>query len=122
RRPAGGPRRGFTVLRTALIRGQPGRLGWARLLADAGAPGDLAARVLGDAGPLALDRAARILGGGNRRLLVIDDIDHGGAEELQVLQMVAARAATASTAVVVTYVLTQGVGTQLRLTGISQDA
>src|SRR5215469_10597229 len=44
-----GARLGFTVLRTALIRGQQGRLAWARLLADAGAPGDLAARVLGGA-------------------------------------------------------------------------
>jgi hypothetical protein len=116
-----GARLGFTVLRTALIHGQQGRLAWARLLADAGAPGDLAARVLGDAGPLVLDRAARVLGGGNRRLLVIDDIDHGGAEDLQVLQMVAAWAATASTAVVVTSVLPPGVGTQLRLTGLSED-
>jgi hypothetical protein len=109
------------VLRTAVIRGQPGRLAWARLLADADAPSDLAARVLGDAGPLELDSAARVLGGGNRRLLVIDDIDHGGAEDLQVLEMVAARAAAASTAVVVTSVLPPGVGTQLRLTGLSED-
>ena len=49
---------------------------------------------------------------------MIDDIDHGGAEALQ---MVAARAATASTAVVVTSVLPPGVGTQLRLTGLSED-
>jgi hypothetical protein len=116
-----GARRGCTVLRTAVVRGQPGRLAWARLLADAGAPGDLAARVLGDADPLELDRAARVLGGGNRRLLVIDDIDHGGPEDLQLLQMVAARAAAANTAVVVTSVLPPGVGTQLRLTGLSED-
>jgi hypothetical protein len=114
-------RRGFEVLRTTAIRGQPGQLAWARLLADAGAPDDLASRALGDAGPLALDSVARVLGSGNRRLLVIDDIDHGGTAALQVLQQVAARAAVTATAVVVTSVLPLGVGTELRLGGLSED-
>jgi tetratricopeptide (TPR) repeat protein len=116
-----GARRGFTVLRTAVIRGQPGRLAWARLLAGAGAPGDLAERILDDAGPLALDGAARALGDGDRRLLVIDDIDQGEAKDLEILRMVAAWAAAASTAVVVTSVLPLGVGTELRLSGLSED-
>jgi hypothetical protein len=90
------------------------------LLADAGAPDDLVSRALGEAGPLALDRVARVLGSGNRRLLVIDDIDYGGAAALQVLQMVAARVAVAGTAVVVTS-LPLGVGTELRLSGLSED-
>src|SRR6202035_2950468 len=94
---------------------------WARLLADAGAPDDLASRVLGDAGPLALDGAARVLSGRRRRLLVIDDIDHGGAAALRLLETVAARAATGETAVVVTSALPLGVGTQLQLTGLSED-
>ena len=114
-------RRGFTVLRTAAIPGQPGALAWARLLADAGASGDLASRVLDDADPLALDNAARVLSDGDRRLLVIDDIDHGGNTGLRLLEIVAARAATAATAVVVTSVLPVGVGTQLRLSGLSED-
>jgi hypothetical protein len=116
-----GGSRGFEVLRAAALRGQPGQLVWARLLADAGVPDDLAARVLGDAGPFSLDSVARVLGGGNLRLLVIDDIDHGGAAAVHVLQMVAARAATAATAVVVTSVLPLGVGTELRLSGLSED-
>ncbi len=116
-----GARRGFTVLRTAAMPGEPGALAWARLLADAGAPDELASRVLGDAGPPALDTAARVLSGGNRRLLVIDDIDHGGAAALRLLEAVAARAAAADTAVVVTSVLPLGVGTKLRLTGLSED-
>lgn len=116
-----GARRGFEVLRTAAVRGQPGALAWARLLADAGVVDDLASRLLGDVGPLAADSVARVLGGGNRRLLVIDDIDHGGAVDLQVLQMVAARAAVTSTAVIVTSVLPVGVGTELRLGGLSED-
>jgi hypothetical protein len=91
------------------------------LLADVGAPGDLASRVLDDAGPLALDTAARLLSDGNRRLLVIDDIDHGGAAALRLLETVAARVAAASTAVVVTSVLPLGVGTQQRLNGLSED-
>ena len=116
-----GARRGFTVLHTAAITGQPGTLAWARLLTDAGAPGDLVSRVLDDADPLTLDTAARVLSDGNRRLLVIDDIDHGGAAALRLLETVAARAAAASTAVVVTSMLPLGVGTRLRLTGLSQD-
>jgi tetratricopeptide (TPR) repeat protein len=116
-----GARRGFSVLRTAAIPGQPGALVWARLLADAGASGDLASRVLDDAGPLALDSAARVLTSGSRRLLVIDDIDHGGAAALLLLEMVAARVAAAGTAVVVTSVLPVGVGTRLPLTGLSED-
>jgi hypothetical protein len=116
-----GARRGFEVLRTAAVRSEHGGLAWARLLADAGAPDDLASRVLGDAGPLALDGIVRVLASGNRRLLVIDDIDHGGAAAVQVLQMVAARAAAASTAVVVTSVRALGVGTELRLSGLSKD-
>src|SRR5690349_11194136 len=114
-------RRGFEVLRTAAIRGQPGQLVWARLLADAGALDDLASRALGDADPLALDGVARVLGSGNRRLLVIDDVDHGGAAALQVLRAVAARVMAAGTAVVVTSVLPLGVGTELRLGGLSED-
>jgi hypothetical protein len=116
-----GARRGFEVLRTAAIRGQPGPLAWAQLLRDAGAPDDLASRLLGDAGPLELDSVARVLGSGTRRLLVIDDIDHGGPAALQVLQVVAARAAATSTAVVVTSLLPPGAGTELRLGGLTAD-
>jgi hypothetical protein len=94
---------------------------WARLLVDAGEPDDLASRVLGDAGPLALDGVARVLADRRWRLLVIDDIDHGRAAALQVLQVVAARAAVTSTAVIVTSVLPVGVGTELRLGGLSED-
>jgi tetratricopeptide (TPR) repeat protein len=116
-----GARRGFTVLRTAAIPGEPGALAWARLLADAGAPDELASRVLDDAGPLALDGAARVLSDGNLRLLVIDDIDQGGAAALRLLETVAARAAVSKTAVVVTSVLPLRVGTQLPLIGLSED-
>src|SRR5215472_2308736 len=114
-------RRGFEVLRAAVLRGQPGQLVWARLLRDAGAPEDLAARVLGESGPLDLDAVAGALTAGNRRLLVIDDLDHSGPEALQVLQAVAARAAGSSTVVMVISVLPPGFGTELRLGGLSEE-
>lgn len=56
--------RGFEVLRTVAVRGQPGQLAWARLLADAGVADDLAARALGDMGPQARDSVARALAAG----------------------------------------------------------
>src|SRR5690349_16583882 len=114
-------RRGFQVLRTAGMAGQPGPLVWAQLLRDAGAPDDLAARLLGGAGPLDLDAAARALATRSPRLLVIDDLDHGGPEVLGVLRVVAARAAASTTAAVVTSVLPLGVGTDLRLGGLTED-
>jgi hypothetical protein len=116
-----GAGRGFEVLRTAAVRGTSALLVWARLLCDTGAPGELASRLLGTAGPPDLDAVARALVSGGRRLLVIDDIDHGGPEALQVLPTVAARVAASSTAVVVTSVLPVGLGTELRLGGLSED-
>ena len=115
-----GARRGFEVLRTAAMRGQPGLLVWAQLLRDAGAPDDLVSRLLGEPGPLDLDTVACELAAGSLRLLVIDDIDYGGEAALQVLRVVAARAAASTTAVIVTSVLPPGLGTELRLGGLSE--
>jgi hypothetical protein len=116
-----GARWRFEVLRAAAVRGSSEPLVWAQLLRDAGAPEDLASRLLGGAGPLDLDTVASALVSGDRRLLVIDDIDFGGAEALRVLRAVAARAASGSTAMVVTSVLPTGVGTELRVGGLSED-
>jgi hypothetical protein len=118
-----GSRRGFEVLRTAAMRGQPGRLVWAQLLRDAGAPDDLVSRLLGEPGPLDLDDTiACELAAGSLRLLVIDDIDHGGDAALRVLRVVAGRAAASATAVIVASVLPLGLGTELRLGGLSEGA
>ena len=117
-----GSRRGFEVLRTAAMRGQPGRLVWAQLLRDAGAPDDLVSRLLSEPGPLDLDTIACELAAGSLRLLIIDDIDHGGEAALRVLRVVAARAAASATAVVVASVLPLGLGTELRLGGLSESA
>jgi hypothetical protein len=115
-----GARRGFQVLRTAAMRGQPSLLVWARLLRDAAAPDDLVSRLLGDPGPLDLDTAARELAAGSLRLLLIDDIEYGGEEALNVLRAVAARVAASTTAVIVASVLPPGLGTELRLSGLSE--
>jgi len=117
-----GVRRGFEVLRTAAMRGQPGLLVWAQLLRDGGAPDDLVWRLLSEPGPLDLDTIACELAAGSLRLLVIDDIDHGGEAALRVLRVVAARAAASATAVIVASVLPLGLGTELRLGGLSEGA
>jgi len=70
---------GFDVLQASPAGGQLGRLVWAQLLRDAGAPDRLAAGLLdADAGPLDLDSAARHLVAGSARLIVVDDVDRGG--------------------------------------------
>ena len=83
-------RQGVEVLRAAAARGASGLSAWAQLLRDADAPEDLVARLLDDTGPLDPDAVASALVGGNRRLLVIDDVDDGGAESLRVLRAAAA--------------------------------
>ncbi|MBO0877989.1 MAG: ATP-binding protein, partial [Pseudonocardia sp.] len=60
--------RGFEVLWARPAAGQPGRLAWAGLLRDAGAPGALVAGLMADdAGPLDLDGAAAHLASGPLR-------------------------------------------------------
>jgi hypothetical protein len=117
-----GHRRGFDVLRASPAGGQPGRLVWAQLLRDTGAPDGLAASLLGpDAGPLHLDSAARHLVGGPARLIVIDDVDRGGPDAVEVLSVVAARCAGAATVVVATTSAPLGLGPELRLGGLSEQ-
>lgn len=96
-------RRGFEVLRALPPAGQPGRLVWAQLLRDTSAPESLIAGLLGDnAGPLDADAAARHLVTGPRRLIVVDDVDRGGAHAVEMLSVVAARSVTVPTAVIAT--------------------
>ena len=86
-------RRGFGVLQGSPPAGQPGRLVWAQLLRDADGPHELAAGLLGAEGPLDLDSAARYLASAGPRLIVVDDVDRGGAEAAAMLSVVAARCA-----------------------------
>ena len=115
------PHRGFDVLRASPAGGQPGRLVWAQLLRDAGAPDDLAiGLVRGDAGLLDLDSAARYLVSGLPRLIVVDDVDRGGPDAIEMLSVVAARCASAATAVIATAAAPLGLGPEIRLGGLSE--
>jgi len=113
-------RRGFEVLWASPPAGQPGRLVWAQLLRDVGAPDGLADGLLGGrAGPLDLDSAARYLVSGSARLIVVDDVDRGGPDAIEVLSVVAARCAAAPTAVIATATAPLALGAELRLGGLS---
>ena len=115
-------RRGLDVLRASSAGGQLGRLVWAQLLRDTGAPDRLAADLIGDdAGPLDLDSAARHLVSGSARLIVVDDVDRGGPDAVEVLAVVAARGGAAATAVIATAVAPLGLGPELRLGGLSEQ-
>ena len=115
-------RRGFDVLRASPALGQPGRLVWAQLLRDTGAPDDLAANLLGgDAGPLDLDSAARHLLIASPRLIVVDDVDRGGPDAVEVLSVAAARCAATATALIATAAAPLGLGPELRLGALSEQ-
>jgi RecA/RadA recombinase len=113
--------RGFEVLAAAAVRGQPGRLLWAQLLTDAGADEEAARRLLHQHDPVASSAALRALTAGQRRLVVIDDVDVGGADALEVLALVAARVVVGSTAVVATAATPLGVGRDSKLAGLDQS-
>ena len=114
--------RGLDVLRASPAGGQPGRLVWAQLLRDAGAPDDLAADLAdGDAGWLDLDSAARFLMSGSPRLIVVDDVDRGGPDAIEMLSVVAARCDAAATAVIATAAAPLGLGPEVRLGGLSEQ-
>ena len=113
--------RGLGVLRASPVRGQPGRLVWAQLLRDAGAPADLAAGLVSaDAGPLDLDSAARYLVSACPRLILVDDVERGGQDTVEVLSVAAARCAAAATAVIAAAAAPVGLGPELRLGGLSE--
>jgi tetratricopeptide (TPR) repeat protein len=115
-------RRGLELLRASPAGGQPGRLVWAQLLRDTGAPDGLAAGLVADdAGPLDLDSAARHLVSGPARLIVVDDVDRGGPDAVEVLAVLAARCAAAATAVIATAAAPLGLGPELRLGGLSEQ-
>jgi tetratricopeptide (TPR) repeat protein len=118
---AGARGRALDVLRASPAEGQPGRLVWAQLLRDTGAPDSLAADLVDvAAGPLDLDSAARHLVSGPARLIVVDDIDRGGPEAVEFLAVLAARCAVAATAVIATAEAPLGLGPELRLGSLSE--
>jgi hypothetical protein len=114
-------RRGFPVLRVATAGGGPGRWAWARLLRDAGAPDELVARMLAEPGPMDLDAAAVALCAGPPRLVLVDDVDRGGAETTELLTILAGRVAAGQLAVVATSGVPLGVGSELWLGALSPE-
>ena len=113
--------RGFEVLGAAPVRGQPGRLVWAQLLHDAGAGEEDSRGLLDRDDLLAASAALRALTAGQRRLIVIDDIDTGGHDAVEVLALVASRIVVSSTAVVATAQTPLGAGRDLRLAGLAES-
>ena len=112
--------RGFEVAGGSPVRGRPGRLVWAGLLDDLGADPGVTGALLADPSPADTNVAVRLLAAGTRRLIVVDDIDRGGQEAVDMLALVAARLTACSTAVVVTSAVPLGVGRDLRLGGLSE--
>ena len=95
-----GRRRGFAVTRVAAGPAGPARMVWAQLVREAGGPAGVARRLLEpDAGPLDLDRGAEALVSAAPCLIVVDDLDRGGAAAVEVLPVLAARVAGSATAV-----------------------
>src|SRR5947209_6107401 len=111
--------RGFEVLGASPVRGQPGRLVWAQLLHDAGAAEEDSRGLLDRGDLLAASAALRALTAG-RRLIVIDDIDTGGHDAVEVLALVASRVVVSSTAVLVAAATSLGVGRDLKLAGLAE--
>jgi len=112
--------RGFEVIGGSPVRGRPGRLVWAGLLADVGADPEVTRALLDGSGPFDMTMAVRLLTAGSRRLIVVDDVDLGGQEAADMLALVGARLLTCSTAVVATAATPLGVGRDLRLAGLSE--
>ena len=115
-------RRGLAVARVAAGPGGPARRVWAQLVREAGGPAAAARRLLEeDAGPLDLDRAAEAMVSAGPRLIVVDDLDRGGRAAMEVLPVLAARAAGSATAVVVTASAALGTGQELRVEPLGEN-
>jgi tetratricopeptide (TPR) repeat protein len=112
---------GFDVLRLAAAERGPGTWMVAQLLRDVAAPEDLVTRLLAGPAPQDLDAAAVLLCSGPPRLVVLDDADRGGHEALQLLAVLAGRAASGRTAVLVTSSSTLGVGHEVGLRPLTPE-
>jgi hypothetical protein len=114
-------RRGFDVVHTSPSPGQPGRLIWAQLLQDAAGDREVAARLLAEDDPLALDRAARLLLSERPRMIAVDDIDQGGADCVGFLAVLTSRLRRAPTAVLATASVPLGVTPELQLRPLREE-
>jgi tetratricopeptide (TPR) repeat protein len=114
-------RRGFEILRASASDSASGRLLWAQLLRDIGAPEAIAAGLLEDAGPVQVDRVAKALISQGSRLILVDDVDRAGPDALEVLGAVARRAGAGGTAVIATATTALGFGRELRLEALAEE-
>ena len=113
--------RGFAVLRVAAAERQTGRWVWAQLLRDIAAPEELIARLQAAPTPQDLDVAAQLLCAGPARLLVVDDVERGGSEALDMLAILSGRAVSGRTAVLATSCRRLGVGSEFWLAPLGPD-
>jgi hypothetical protein len=112
--------RGFEVLRIAVGAAGTGRLPWAQLLRDAGGTPEDALRMLEPSGPLELSETVRGLVSSAPRLIVVDDLDRGAPDAVEVLALLVSRLAGSATAVVVTCGAPLEVAPTLRLGPLSE--
>ena len=113
--------RGFAVLRVAAAERQAGRWVWAQLLRDVAAPEELIARLLAAPTSQDFDVAAQLLCAGPARLLVVDDVERGGSEALEMLAVLSGRAVSGRTAVLATSCTRLGVGDEFWLAPLGPD-
>ncbi len=116
-----GTRRGFDVARAAVAATGPARMAWAQLIRATGGSATLARRLLEDAEPLDLDDAAGALVSAGRRLIVVDDLDHGDPAAAEFLPVLAGRVSGSSTAVIVTASAPLGAGQEVRLGPLGEE-
>jgi tetratricopeptide (TPR) repeat protein len=113
--------RGVEVLVTSVPPGQAGRGAWVQLLADArAAPASLAVVDSGE-DPIATSAALGELVTTTPRLVVVDDLDRGGPDAFEALELLSTRLVGGSTAVVVTSSRPVGLGRQLDVTGLTAE-
>ncbi len=114
-------RDGFEVFGASPVFGQPGRLVWAQLLGDVGAGPAITTAVMSAEEPLEASVVVRQLLSDHKRLIVVDDIDTGGQDAIELLGLLAGRLVASSTAVVASSRSPLGVGPELTLGGLSED-
>jgi len=113
-------RAGFEVFRAAPARGQAGRLVWVQLLRAMPGQEALAGRLLDEPSLLELDSAARELASGDRQLILVDDVDKGGPQAVELLSILATRLPATSTAVIATTSTPLGLGADLGLAALNE--
>ncbi len=114
-------KREVEVLATSVLAGQSGRGAWVRLLADAGAAAESLDVLRTGQDVVTVGAVLGRLVVMRPRLVVVDDVDLGGPDGFEVLELLATRLIGGSTAVVVTSSRPLGLGRQLGVTGLTEQ-